>query len=178
MSLLPKFAQFPLWLLLACLAAGLYGMAHNQITYTLGPEYFTAFKFRQFHVGPDFPPRLAAAIIGWKASWWMGIIAGLPVFALALFVPGRAGYARLCSRGFALVLASAFVIALVAFLFGLMLREAWLPDLSGLNLADPPGFARAALMHDASYLGAFTGLALALGFVSVQLWRVRNRAGS
>lgn len=172
---LPKPLQLPLWLLLACLAAGVFGMAHNQITYALGPEYFTAVKFRQFHVGPDFPPRLAAAIIGWQSAWWMGLVAGLPVFTLALLVPGRAAYARLCLRGLSVVFASALLFAFLTLLLGLLLREDWLPDLSGLTLSDPVGFARAAMMHDASYLGAVTGLVLALGLVSVQLWRARKR---
>ncbi len=35
---------------LAILAAGLFGAVHDQISYTLSYEYFTRFKFHQFHL--------------------------------------------------------------------------------------------------------------------------------
>lgn len=34
--------------LLGGLAAGLYGVLHDQVTYTISPEYFTKLKFEQF----------------------------------------------------------------------------------------------------------------------------------
>lgn len=30
------------------LIAGTYGILHDQVTYSIGPEYFTRFKFEQF----------------------------------------------------------------------------------------------------------------------------------
>lgn len=59
------------------LIAGLYGIVHDQLTYTLSPEYFTLLKFRQF-AWADFggPPRLLVAEIGFLATWWVGALAG------------------------------------------------------------------------------------------------------
>ena len=31
------------------LLAGLYGIGHDQLTYSISPEYFTKMKFEQFH---------------------------------------------------------------------------------------------------------------------------------
>ena len=59
-----------LWILLATLlltplVAGLYGMLHDQLSYTLSAEYFTRFKFIQFRLEGqlDKPYRLLAAIV-------------------------------------------------------------------------------------------------------------------
>ena len=38
------------FVLLAPLAAGLFGILHNQLSYTVAPEYFTQFKFIQFRM--------------------------------------------------------------------------------------------------------------------------------
>ena len=48
MNALKKFGVYVLIVVVAVLVAGLYGIAHNQISYTVAPEYFTKFKFRQF----------------------------------------------------------------------------------------------------------------------------------
>jgi hypothetical protein len=34
---------------MGALIAGLYGVVHDQITYSMSPEYFTRLKFFQFH---------------------------------------------------------------------------------------------------------------------------------
>ena len=41
-----KLAWIPVLFLVACLFAGIYGALHNQISYTVSPEYFTQFKFK------------------------------------------------------------------------------------------------------------------------------------
>ena len=63
--------------LMGALIAGLYGVVHDQITYSMSPEYFTRVKFFQFHYA-DFglPPRSFVAEIGFLATWWVGLIAG------------------------------------------------------------------------------------------------------
>jgi hypothetical protein len=58
------------------LIAGAYGIVHDQVTYTIAPEYFTKLKFHQFHYA-DFGlgNRIFAATIGFLATWWVGAIA-------------------------------------------------------------------------------------------------------
>ena len=62
-----KRALMPVLFVIACLFAGLYGVLHNQISFTVSPEYFTAFKFHRFQI-QDISPRLGAAIVGWLAQ--------------------------------------------------------------------------------------------------------------
>lgn len=163
MTRLPKLIQFPVLLGLACLIAGLFGMIHNQVSYTLGPDYFHAFKFIQFNVIEGFQPRLAALIIGWKASWWMGAIIGLPLFLLALLAPDRTKYFRLCIMALVTVIGTtlaADVLAMIlTFLF--LTPENMPAFLHRPDLTDPLGFTRAGILHDTSYLGGLIGLLLA-----------------
>ena len=80
-----KLAVYFLIVLLAVLAAGLYGVLHNQISYTISPECFTKFKFWQFHLNDStLPERIRASLVGFLAAWWMGIPMGL--------VSGAAGF--------------------------------------------------------------------------------------
>jgi hypothetical protein len=63
--LYPKipFAALPAMLAYAAdgaVLAGLYGIAHDQVTYSISPEYFTPLKFAQLRSGHFGPPELCA----------------------------------------------------------------------------------------------------------------------
>ncbi|WP_210490691.1 hypothetical protein [Rufibacter aurantiacus] len=66
-------------MLLSTLIAGIYGIIHNQITYSISSEFFTKVLFYRFGVDEYFmeSPRLGAAIIGVWSSWWMGLLIGI-----------------------------------------------------------------------------------------------------
>ena len=64
-----KFALFPLLLGAACVIAGLYGALHNQISYTVSPEYFHLHKFKQFEIPVALHGRIGAA-------WSVGMLRG------------------------------------------------------------------------------------------------------
>src|SRR5438309_3164333 len=79
--------------------AGGYGIVHDQISYTVSPEYFTHIKFAQFAaVNFGWPDRVFVAEIGFLASWWVGLVAGWLLARLGLaelsLVPGRYHVAR------------------------------------------------------------------------------------
>jgi hypothetical protein len=63
------------YVLLGGIIGGAYGAIHDQISYTISPEYFTQFKFHQFRYA-DFglPNRLFVAIIGFLATWYLSLI--------------------------------------------------------------------------------------------------------
>jgi hypothetical protein len=73
-----RVGVYLLFLPAAVLVAGLFGIIHDQISYSVSPEYFTKFKFIQFHLlDVDLPDRARAAMVGFLASWWMGIPLGI-----------------------------------------------------------------------------------------------------
>ncbi|MEH2503559.1 hypothetical protein V1290_002370 [Bradyrhizobium sp. AZCC 1578] len=73
-----KIGVFLVFLPAAVAAAALFGMIHDQISYSVSPEYYTKFKFIQFRViDLHVPDRIRFAIVGFRASWWMGIPLGI-----------------------------------------------------------------------------------------------------
>src|SRR6516162_6190824 len=101
----------------ACLFAGVYGMLHNQISYTVAPEYFHDFKFRTFHIPEPLRNRLGAALVGWEASWWMGVLIGSPLLIVGLIRPDGKTYFKHVLLSFAVVAATALVVGLGALAF-------------------------------------------------------------
>jgi hypothetical protein len=163
---------------LGALLAGLYGVVHDQITYSISPEYFTRLKFLQFHYADiGLPPRCFVAEIGFLATWWVGFIAGW--FLARVAVPGAtpAEARSRCLRGFAVILVCAFGASLVGFGLGLSLDSSadfsgWQAFASQRGITDLPSFVRVAYIHNASYLGGLIGLVVAL----VDLHRLKKRA--
>jgi hypothetical protein len=156
-----KLFVLPVLIGVACLLAGLYGMIHNQISYTVGPEYFTRFKFLQVHIAEALPYRTGAAIVGWRASWWMGLVIGAPIAFAALFLPD----ARSMARAFLRV--SLLVVAITLALGTASLLVRMTPEIQALipipaTVEDPAAFARAGLMHDTSYGAGLIGLLVGL----------------
>lgn len=158
-----KIAIFVLLLVLSALAAACYGAVHNQMSFTIGPDYFHAIKFPQFGIAEALPDRVGAAMVGVMASWWMGPIVGAPAFLYGLFAVARPGSyfgAGLGAIGFVLLLATlAACIGLVA---GLVLSgHALLDGIATPTGADREDVLRAGLMHDASYVGGALGALVA-----------------
>lgn len=153
-----RVLQLILMVGLACLLAGLYGMVHNQVSYSVGPDYFHAFKFIQFRISPELAPRVGAAWVGWQASWWMGVVIGLPIALLSLAIPdGRAAW-----RAFAgialLVVVLTFALGMLSLLADPPMEHIPLPR----GTIDAIGFGRAAMLHDTSYLAGGFGLLVGL----------------
>ena len=68
-SIVKRLLVYGLLIVLAVLAAGLYGVVHNQISYTVSPEYFTKFKFRRFGlVDTPLAGRVRASMVGCGAE--------------------------------------------------------------------------------------------------------------
>ena len=88
-----KLYVFLLIVPLAVAMAGAYGAVHNQISYTVSPEYFTKFKFDRFGLADDpRSERIRASIVGYRASKSMGLPIGVLVGAIG-FIPR--GYRRM-----------------------------------------------------------------------------------
>ena len=181
LDLLPAMFGYAL---LGALIAGLYGMLHDQITYSISPEYFTRLKFLQFHYA-DFglPRRLFVSEIGFLATWWVGLIAGWFLARVAVPEFPRKTARAAVFLGFAIVLAGAFSAALVGFLLGRRLGpdsdlSAWQGFVTTHGVVDLPSFVRVAYIHNASYLGGLVGLVVALLHIRRQRNKIAPAQGS
>ncbi len=168
---------------LAMIVAGLYGMIHNQISYTVAPEYFTKFKFRQFGLTEmPLPDRVRASMVGFLASWWMGIPIGLLVGAAGFIHRDHREMLRVTLWSFLLVIGFTFLFGLGGLLYGFF-------ETAHINIADYQGwfipddvtnlrrFLCASYMHNSSYLGGVLAIFVAWAFHIVMKLRTKD-AGS
>jgi hypothetical protein len=164
-----KFLILLLILFISPLIGGLYGIVHDQLTYTISPEYYTKFKFYQFGLmdtGNEaiFPnPRLEVSIVGFMATWWMGIPIGLVLGLVGLIHSSWKIMLKVTMKAILIVVAVAFLTGLIGLAYGHFLLSKqpiqeftnwYLPD----NLIDFKNFIKVGSMHNFSYLGGLTGL--------------------
>ena len=150
--------------LFGALVGGVYGALHDQISFTISPEYFTKMKFQQFaDANFGFPVRVFVAEVGFLASWWVGMIAG--------WILGRVGFGygvdkdaeRRVLKAFGILIGGAALCGAVGILLGIYWTRGvgladWIDWREELHLEHLREFAIVAYLHDASYLGSIVGL--------------------
>ncbi|MES0490122.1 MAG: hypothetical protein ABUK01_09030 [Leptospirales bacterium] len=147
----------------AVFVAGIYGVFHDQISYTFSSEYFTHFKFKQFAIPWAYEnPRFGAAYVGFLATWWMGVLVYLPLglFGFMFTTPRQMG--TYLAKSLIVVVIVALVTGLLGLLYGYyQITES--TNASNIHCAcigvtEQIQFARVGYMHNASYAGGVTGL--------------------
>lgn len=150
--------------ILGAVIAGLYGVIHDQLTYSISHEYFTKLKFRQFWYA-DFGlgNRFYVGTIGFLATWWVGLFVGW--FLARWFVPRLSIIEanRVILKGFFVVFSFVSASALLAALYGEVVVPSsnlndWSYTLRYYGISDGRSFVRVAYIHNGSYLGGFLGL--------------------
>jgi MFS family permease len=156
-----KLLLIPVLFVIACLFAGIYGAVHNQISYTVAPEYLTEFKFHQFRIDDTIPDRLGAAIVGWNAAWWMGFVIGIVLIPLGLLIRGNSNYFRGMIRVFGIVAITTLIVGIVALVIAFFTVDPeTVSEITRYDneITDDAAFARAGTMHNFSYLGGLIGI--------------------
>lgn len=150
---------------LSPLIAGLYGILHDQLTYTISPEYYTKFKFYQFGLvdegneGILSNPRIAVSAVGFMATWWMGLPIGLILGLVGLVHKDNKQMFRVTMSAFILTMIVAFATGIAGLAFGnFYLADNGVDWLLPDNLIDTKNFIAVGSMHNFSYLGGLTGL--------------------
>ncbi|MBI2425868.1 MAG: hypothetical protein HYV27_23790 [Candidatus Hydrogenedentes bacterium] len=150
--------HFGRFVLLAIVAAGLFGALHDQISYTVSHEYYTKLKFTQFGLDDiELPDRVKASIVGFLATWWMGLLLGVLTGAAAYLYETPEQMRRALLWSIPPAIALALSVALLGLALSWLLTAVWkssnlnvfLPN----NLDAPRDFFCAACMHSAAYLG-------------------------
>ena len=160
-----KWPLFLLILLFTPVISGIYGVLHDQLTYTISPEYYTKFKFQQFGLSDNeveaiFPnPRFHVSIVGAMATWWVGVPIGLVLGLVGLLHTSGERMLHVTFKALILNLSIAFFIGLVGLLYGKFVLAVsgvswWLPD----NLIHRADFIAVGSMHNFSYMGGLIGL--------------------
>jgi hypothetical protein len=154
-----KLLVFILLVFVAVLFAGIYGVIHDQITYTVSPEYYTKFKFHQFGlINSPLPDRVRVAIVGFLASWWMGVPIGMLVGLLGFIHRGYRRMLDVSIRSFALVVVFTLTIGLLGLAYGFLKmssidRTAYAEWFIPPDVVDLRRYICVGYMHNASYIG-------------------------
>lgn len=181
-----KFLTLIALIIISCLLAALYGILHDQLTYTISPEYYTKFKFYQFgfmDVGNEavFPnPRIEVSAVGLLATWWMGIPIGIILGLTGLIHKDRQTMFRITFKAFILTIMIAFVTGLLGLAYGhFHLAHKSKPELGGWylpeNLIDFESFVKVGSMHNFSYLGGLTGLIGGILYSTMQRRKLQTK---
>ncbi|MEC5126237.1 hypothetical protein VSU19_05720 [Verrucomicrobiales bacterium BCK34] len=151
------------------LVGGFYGVLHDQITYTIGPEYFTRFKFDQFsYARPAIDsPRLFVGIIGFLASWWVGALVGWVLSRISVRREGAFPPNGVFAKAFSLVFATTIVAGAIGYAWGLYRRttgysDGWRDWMGDLGVVDEASFMSVGYIHNASYMGGCVGMFLGI----------------
>jgi hypothetical protein len=176
-----KVLSFLLLVVCSTVLASIYGAAHDQITYTISPEYYTKFKFIQFgfeqtslgnvvvtDLGKEYvmhDPRIGALIVGVMATWWFGLILGILLALVAVLRLKRSVF----KKGFWSLLIAILVASLVTaagYIYGVQTaptipRGWYLPS----NVEDVQAFLLVGHIHNFSYAGGLLGLITGIAFL-------------
>ena len=149
--------------LFAITLAALYGALNDQITYTISPEYYTKFKFESFKINPELTelnPRLAASLVGIKATWWMGGILGV---ILGLFAMMQRDWKRALNTLFK----SAFIVFFLVFCFSLSAPLVSGGSWTAKGVVDVESFILVGKIHNLAYFGGAAGGFAALIYLMI-----------
>ena len=158
---------------LCVLSAVAYGVVHDQVTARVCVEYFTVGHPPVFET--DSPTLLG---LGWGviATWWVGVLLGVPLAAAARAGRRPRKHVRSLVRPVLVLLGAMAACALAAGVVGYVLaRGGSVPLLAELAGRVPPG-KHAAFMadlwaHSASYLVGFVGGVVLIVFTYVSRTR-------
>ncbi|MBC8054728.1 MAG: hypothetical protein H7Y13_16850 [Sphingobacteriaceae bacterium] len=160
-----KFAILLLTLILSPLIAGVFGIIHDQLTYSISEEYYTKFKFYQFALVGDNGrlyignARIAAIYVGFMATWWVGIIIGLGHGLTGLIQRDHTVMKKVISKAILITLVTTLVVGLIGLAYGKLYLAhtgvSWpIPE----NVIDKSNYIAVGSMHNFSYLGGLIGL--------------------
>jgi len=178
---LKKFLILLVIIVIAPLIAGLYGIIHDQLTFSVSDEYYTKFKFIQFGFidpGDDaiLPnPRLYASAVGFLATWWMGIPIGIILGLVGLTHKNHQQMFKVTMQAMVITVIVALLTGLLGLVYGkIYLANTgvswWLPD----NLIDTRNFISVGSMHNFSYLGGLTGLIAGILYILSQKRKLKH----
>ena len=151
---------------LGSLIAGVYGILHDQITYSIGPEYFINFKFEQFQwANLRLGNTVFVSCIGFLATWWVGLVCGW-ILARRM-IPDQDRRVAVCKilTGFVIIFATGIAFGIGGYFYGNLRGpegdySAWNNVFDKLGVMDHWAFMRVAYIHNAGYLGGLVGLIL------------------
>jgi len=176
-----KLIALILLLIIAPILGGVYGIVHDQSTYTISNEYYSKFKFIQFgldnwgmgeNIGteniPEIKlnnPRIGAAIVGFLATWWVGMIIGIMLGLIGLIHRNGKEMFKITMRATLITIGIALIVGIIGLIYGKLFLASnppkwFLPE----NLINRTNFIMVGSMHNFSYLGGLIGMIVSVTY--------------
>jgi hypothetical protein len=176
-----KLIALILLLIIAPILGGVYGIVHDQITYTISNEYYSKFKFIQFgldnwgmgeNIGTETTPeiklnnpRIGAAIVGFLATWWVGMIIGIILGLIGLIHRNGKEMFKITMRATLITIGIALIVGIIGLIYGKFFLASnppnwFLPE----NLINRTNFIMVGSMHNFSYLGGLIGMIVSVTY--------------
>jgi hypothetical protein len=171
-----KIGIFFLLILLSTIIAGIYGALHDQVTYSISAEYFTVFKFDQFGFTDwgNATPRFTTAVIGFLATWWVGLIIGIFQSLVGLIHKSPSRMFKIGFRAVVITLGTAVAFAVIGGIVG------YFETLNGTidccfpyEIIDKRNFRIVGTIHNFGYAGGEIGAVLGFAY---QIWKRKTAA--
>lgn len=172
--------------MLISIAAGMYGIVHDFITYKISHEYYTKFKFIQFgFITPDnkLPINTLQLLVatGWAATWWVGCLAGILFSLIATYNTEIKNSIAFTLRAAVIMSLTAIVSGLLGYNIGHFATPLSLPDLAELcyqcaTIKKTANFTTASYIHNFSYVGGLLGIVLGVASILKQRHNVAVKA--
>ncbi|MEH0152966.1 hypothetical protein V6R21_03695 [Limibacter armeniacum] len=180
-----KLIAIILILVIGPILGGVYGILHDQITYSISEEYYTKFKFIQFglenwglgqNIGsgknPEIQlenPRFGVTIIGILATWWVGLIIGVFLGLVGFIHKNGNEMFKVTLKAIMVTMGVALITGFIGLLYGQFFLDEvppywFLPD----HTNDRKSFIAIGSMHNFSYLGGLIGLIAGVIFSILQ----------
>ncbi len=178
-------------LIIAPILGGIYGIVHDQITYTISNEYYTKFKFIQFglndwgmgeNIGtigdPEiilYNPRYGASIVGFLATWWVGMTIGVILGLIGLIHRNGKEMFKITIKAFLITIGIALLVGTIGLIYGKLVLVNNSPNwIFPNNLVNRTNFIMVGSMHNFSYFGGLIGLLISIFYSIRQKKKAHN----
>ncbi|MDR6921974.1 MULTISPECIES: hypothetical protein [Chryseobacterium] len=167
-----QFINFILIIIISTLSAGVYGIVHDQITYTISSEYYTLLKFQQFGFeNLNLNVRIKVGIIGFLATWWVGLFLGIVYAFISLFLDAEK-VLKVTIKSILINICITFISGILGYGFSVLFLSPentdWYIPTGTKNIRS---FINVGSIHNFGYIGGIIGLAAGLLY---QIKKARN----
>jgi len=185
-----KFFALVLIIVIGTVLGSLYGVLHDQITYSISHEYYTKIKFIQFglnewglgqNIGtkeaPNIKldnPRLGVTIVGIIATWWVGFLSAALLGFLGIIQRNGKEMFDTVMKAFFIMVMVALIIGILGFFCGkILFTYSYIHWHLPSDIIEIEKFVVVAFIHNFSYIGVIIGLVIGITY-SIKVKNLRT----
>ncbi len=159
MKTLSTLFKIILIIILSTVIASLFGAIHNQVSYSVSPEFFNDFLFVKFGIQywEINNERVGAMLVGILGSYWVGLILGI-IYSIIFLSLNTENNFRNILNAILINIGFAFFGSLIAYIISKFIGIENSGVFIDFGIQYPQNYIEAAYMHTGSYYGGIVGL--------------------